>query len=313
MKKLLIVPFVILAAIIAIYGVDNMNEVKLEVKGGYIYGSILEPKNNSKNTIVIITAGSGPTDRDGNSTILEGRNDSLKYLAYQLKERGIASFRYDQRSSGKSYKSLKDKNIKFDFLVDDLVECIRYIKEKEDFNNIYLIGHSQGALISVLAAQREKVDGVVTVAGAARTIDKILLEQIKRQDQELANILEEELDKIRAGEESNSENKEIKQLLSGENGEFIRRWMEYNPAKEVKKLDIPVYFIYGTSDLQVKPDAINYLDDIIDDSNFRILENMNHVLKVSPEDEKENYKRYTFPGYPLHPDLVNTIEEFIAG
>jgi len=38
---------------------------------------------------------------------------------------------------------------------------------------------------------------------------------------------------------------------------------------------------------------------------------MNHVLKVSPEDEKENFKRYSLPSYPLHPDLVNSIEEFI--
>lgn len=71
--------------------------------------------------------------------------------------------------------------------MDDFVECIRYIKEKEDFNNIYLIGHSQGVLISVLAAQREKVDGVVTIGGAARTIDKILLDQIKRQDHDFAS------------------------------------------------------------------------------------------------------------------------------
>ena len=312
MKKLIIIPFLIIVAVITIYGIDNINEVKLKVEGGYIYGNILEPGENTKDAIVIITAGSGPTDRDGNTPFLEGRNDSLKYLAYGLKDKGIASFRYDQRSSGKTYKSLTNKNIKFDFLVDDLVECIRYVKKNKDFKHIYLIGHSQGALISVLAAQHEEVDGVVTIAGAARPIDKILIEQFERQGKEITNILEEELAKIRAGKESNVENKEVKQLLSGQNGEFVRSWMEYDPVAEIKELDIPLYFIYGTSDLQVKPVEINYLDDIIKNSNFKILEDMNHVLKVSPEDEKENLKRYSFPNYPLHPDLVDSIEEFIV-
>ncbi len=311
MKKLIIIPFIIFATVITIYGIDNFTEIKLKVKDGYIYGNILEPRENKNDTIVIITAGSGPTDRDGNSPFLDGRNDSLKYLAYRLKDKGIASFRYDQRSSGKSYKSLTDKNIEFDYLVDDLVECIRYVKETKDFNNIYLIGHSQGALISVLAAQQEKVDGVVTIAGALRTIDKILVEQFERQGTELANILKEELKKIKAGKESSAENKEIKQLLSGENGEFVRRWMEYDPAAEIKKLDTHVYFIYGTSDLQVKPVEVNYLGDTIKNNNIKILKDMNHVLKVSPEDEKENFKRYSFPNYSLHPDLVISIEEFI--
>lgn len=311
MKKLTILPIVIIIAIIAIYGIDNWNEVKVKVNGGYLYGNILEPSDNSKSTIVIITAGSGPTDRDGNSSILTGRNDSLKYLAYGLKDKGIASFRYDQRPSGKSYRTLTDKNINFDLLVEDLVECIKYIKVNKNYDKIYLIGHSQGALISVLAAQQEDVDGVVTIAGAVRSIDMILLDQIRRQDKELSEILEVELEKIKAGLDSTSDNKEIKQLLSGENGEFIRRWMEYDPAAEIKKLDIPVYFIYGTADLQIKPSELDYLDDIINDNKYKILENMNHVLKVSPEDEKENLKRYSYPGYPLHPELIKSIEEFI--
>lgn len=311
MKKLIIIPLIILATFISTYGIDNFNEVKLKVKGGYIYGNILEPRKNSKDTIVIITAGSGPTDRDGNSPFLEGRNDSLKYLAYRLKDKGIATFRYDQRSSGKSYKSLTDTNIKFNYLVDDLVECIRYVKDKKKFKTIYLIGHSQGALISVLAAQQEKVDGVVTIAGAARPIDEILVEQFERQDTGLAKVLKEELKKVKEGKESTAENKEIKRLLSGENGDFVRSWMKYDPAVEIKKLDTSLYFIYGTSDLQVKPVEINYFGDIIKKDNYKILEEMNHVLKVSPEDEKENFKRYSFPNYPLHPDLVESIERFI--
>lgn len=42
MKKLIIIPFIILATVITIYGIDNYTEVKLKVKGGYIYGNIIK-------------------------------------------------------------------------------------------------------------------------------------------------------------------------------------------------------------------------------------------------------------------------------
>ncbi|TYQ15811.1 UNVERIFIED_CONTAM: hypothetical protein Cloal_2301 [Acetivibrio alkalicellulosi] len=312
MKKLIIIPIVIILTVICIYIIDNVNEVKIKVDGGYIYGNILNASRSKNDTIVIITAGSGPTDRDGNTPILQGRNDSLKQLAYGLKDKGISSLRYDQRPSGKTYESLDNKNIEFDHLVDDLVECIRYIKEKEKYKNIYLIGHSQGTLISILAAQQESVDGVIAIAGTLRTIDKIFIEQFENQGYDNADIVREQFEALEEGREIETDDPWINSIFSGVNGQFLRRWMEYDPVMEIKKLDTPLQLIFGTSDIQVKPVEINFLGDIIENSNYKILEDMNHVLKVSPEDQKENLKRYYDPAYPLHPDLVGSIIEFIA-
>ena len=51
---------------------------------------------------MLLIAGSGPTDRNGNSVGLPGANNSLQYLAEALAERGIASVRYDKRAIGAS-------------------------------------------------------------------------------------------------------------------------------------------------------------------------------------------------------------------
>lgn len=313
MKKWIIVPIVVIVAIMAVMLVDHSGERKIKVNDGTLYGTILKPSQDSNKSLAIIVAGSGPTDRDGNTPLLEGKNDSLKALAYSLQDNGIASFRYDKRTSGKSYKTMKDKPADFNPFVDDLVKCIRYIKQNENYDHIYLVGHSQGSLVAILAAQQEAVDGVISLAGAARPIDEVMAEQYGRIDSSLEKQVREEVKAIKEGRESVIENEDLKKAFTDENREFLRTWMVYDPAEEVAKLNIPVYYIYGTSDSQVKPVEIQYFGDMINDKNSKVISDMNHVLKTTPEDDKkENMKRYSDPSYPLHPELISTIVRFIT-
>lgn len=47
-----------------------------------LHSSLLLPKEMSKTVpVVLLLSGSGPTDRDGNSTMLPGKNNSLQMLA----------------------------------------------------------------------------------------------------------------------------------------------------------------------------------------------------------------------------------------
>lgn len=311
MKKLIFIPVIIILSILLVFINDNMGELKIDVRGGTIYGTLLEPSQNPSNSLVIITAGSGPTDRNGNTPLLEGRSDSLKALAYSLKGNSIASFRYDQRPSGKSIKTMKDRTTDINMLVDDLVKCIRYIKENKNYEHIYLIGHSQGTIVSILAAQQEDVAGIILVTGPARPIDEIMVEQYANIRPDIVNQVEEEMKSIREGRDSVVQDEEMKRIFNEENRSFLRSWMVYDPPEEARKLKAPVYIIYGTSDSQITPVEIQFYGDIINDRNSRIVNNMNHVLKVSPKDAKENQKRYTDPSYPIHPELVSAITEFI--
>src|SRR5439155_16945655 len=51
---------------------------------------------------VVLVAGSGPTDRDGNNRLVPARIDLLKQIAERLARVGIASLRYDKRGIGAS-------------------------------------------------------------------------------------------------------------------------------------------------------------------------------------------------------------------
>ncbi|WP_225223809.1 hypothetical protein [Solibacillus merdavium] len=50
---------------------------------------------------LIIHAGSGPTNKDGN-TIGGGSNNSLKMIAESLADQGITSIRFDRRGIGEN-------------------------------------------------------------------------------------------------------------------------------------------------------------------------------------------------------------------
>lgn len=63
--------------------------VTLNTQNGAIHGKILLPPGMKSSPVVLLIAGSGPTDMDGNSAIGQMTNNSLKYLAEDLAEQGI--------------------------------------------------------------------------------------------------------------------------------------------------------------------------------------------------------------------------------
>ncbi|MEB0147764.1 alpha/beta hydrolase, partial [Pseudomonas sp. CCC2.2] len=69
--------------------------ISLDTGTGELFGTLLLPRSDAPVPVVLIIAGSGPTDRDGNNTD-GGRNDSMKLLARVLAKHNIASVRYDK-------------------------------------------------------------------------------------------------------------------------------------------------------------------------------------------------------------------------
>ena len=75
----------------------NERPVVLNTSTGALKGKMVTPNQESGYPVVLIIPGSGPTDMDGNSAALPGKNNSLRYLAEGLAGKGIASLRYDKR------------------------------------------------------------------------------------------------------------------------------------------------------------------------------------------------------------------------
>ena len=67
--------------------------ITLETPTATLYGTLVHPQSRSRMPVVLIISGSGPTDRDGNSPVFKGPNNSLKLLAEGLAAHGIASLR----------------------------------------------------------------------------------------------------------------------------------------------------------------------------------------------------------------------------
>ncbi|MFA6084974.1 DUF3887 domain-containing protein, partial [Mucilaginibacter sp.] len=116
--------------------------VSLKTLSGTISGTLAMPKNtNGKIPVVLIIAGSGPTDRDGNGAAgLNG--NTYKMLANALGKNGIASLRYDKRMIGQSVTSTKLKELRFEDYVDDAVGLINMLSEDERFSKVIVLGHS---------------------------------------------------------------------------------------------------------------------------------------------------------------------------
>jgi len=149
--------------------------VILNTETGNIEGTLMMPPSNPTKTIALIIAGSGPTDRDGNNPAM--KNNSLKMLAIELNKNGIASLRYDKRGIGKSMQAgLKEADLRFENYVNDAKKWTVYLKNKLKFNNIIVIGHSEGSLIGMIASQNNIVSKFISIAGAGQSADKIIRE-----------------------------------------------------------------------------------------------------------------------------------------
>jgi predicted acyl esterase len=119
--------------------------VTLATKTGTLHGTLLIPAGpKSPMPVALIIAGSGPTDRDGNSPLLPGKNNSLKMLADALAQRGIATLRYDKRGIAGSAGAMgKESDLRFTTYVDDAVDWLEWLRGDPRFSRRVVIGHSE--------------------------------------------------------------------------------------------------------------------------------------------------------------------------
>jgi alpha/beta superfamily hydrolase len=274
----------------------------------WIDGTLLSPDSGSK-TLAIIIAGSGPTDRDGNQNFLVTNN--LKKLAVALTNNGIATFRYDKRIVKQIRNGNIDKNIKFDDFIVDAISVVNYFKKQNTYKKIYVIGHSQGSLIGMIAAQEGKADGFISLAGSGQTIDKVITDQIEKTAPMFTEDSKRIFEVLKNGQTTTDFPPALASVFNLDVQPFIANWMSYNPQEEIKKLNIPVLIINGTKDLQVSVDEAKLLSEASKNSQLKIIDKMNHVLFIIEGDDQENAKSYNDHAGKVSEELINTVVQFI--
>lgn len=274
-----------------------------------IDGTLQTPEVNGKLPLAIIIGGSGPTDRNGNQQMLV--NNSLKFLAEGLYDKEIATFRYDKRIVKQmKQRTINEKNIRFDDFIDDAVAILEYFKKDKRFSKIYIIGHSQGSLVGMVAAQGG-ADGFVSIAGAGQEIDDVIVDQLAKQAPGLVDNARTSFDDLRANGVAYNYSSGLASIFRKDIQPFIYSWMQYDPKVEIAKLNIPILIINGDKDTQVQVSEAELLKNAKPDAEYLIIPKMNHIFKEIEGNDLENSKSYNIYDLPVMPELINTVSDFI--
>ena len=310
MKTKLFVLFLLICSISIAQDTANYNKKDLSVSP-FIDGTIVTPEGSEKPPLVIIIAGSGPTDRNGNQQMMS--NNAYKLLAQALYKEGIASFRYDKRIIKQmKNRTINEESIRFDDFIKDANDVVAYFERSGAFSKIIILGHSQGSTVGMIAAQNAG-DGYISLAGPGRSIDDVIVEQLSKQAPGLKDNARSAFDDLRVNGVANNYSEGLASIFRPSLQPFIRSWMQYNPAEEIKKLTIPVLILAGDRDLQVLPSEGEVLKAAHPAATYTIIPNMNHILREIKEKDGDlvNQKSYNEPKRPIIPTLIEAVVSFV--
>lgn len=293
--------------------VEKDRFVEVKVKGGTMFGQLEIPPGEGPFPLMVIIAGSGPTDRNGNSIAFPGKNNSLKMIAEDLVENGVATIRYDKRGVGNNTSLVgKEEDLRFDQYIDDAAKWVQLAKKDKRFSKVGIIGHSEGSLIGMVASQKAAADVFISIAGAGRQIDQVLFEQL--QAQLPTNLIEEStniLKKLKQGEQVKIVSPELQSVFRSSVQPYMISWLQYDPVEELQKLNCPILLVNGSLDIQVPVKDAELLHQAKKYSDLLIVDKMNHVLKEAPADREGNIATYSNPDLPLAKALMDGIVDFL--
>jgi tetratricopeptide (TPR) repeat protein len=292
--------------------VNEMREAIVTENG--LEGTFVRPGGDGPFPAVLIIAGSGPTDRDGNNN-LGLMPASYRKLADALAVAGVASLRYDKRLVGKSADpKLHESDVHFGTFIDDAANWAGWLSRQPGVGSVFLAGHSEGALIASAAAKRVQVAGVVLLTGAGRRIGYVLRSQLAAGPMpetlraEAAKILAE----LEAGRKVDTVNPPLFAIFRPSVQPFLISWLSLDPAEEIRNIKAPVLIVWGRRDLQVAEADFQALARARPDAELLVIDTMNHVLKDVGEGREANQLGYSDPALPLAHGLTERIVTFIV-
>jgi hypothetical protein len=286
--------------------------ISLDTGTGELFGTLLLPKSAKPVPVVLIIAGSGPTDRDGNNSD-GGRNDSMKRLALILAKHNIASVRYDKRGVAASRPATPDeRDLSIEKYVDDAVAWAAKLKTDARLGPLILMGHSEGALVATLAAERAGAVALISVAGTGRPVDQVVREQLQdRLPPPLLARSEQLIEEIKAGKTDNDVPEPLQVVFRPSVQPYLISLFRQNPTAAFGQLKIPTLIIQGRNDMQVGVGDAELLHKAKPDSELAIIDGMNHVLRIVPMDIKRQLASYKDPQLPLASEVTDRILKFL--
>ncbi|HEX2912727.1 MAG TPA: alpha/beta fold hydrolase [Chloroflexia bacterium] len=296
---------------------QDEQEISFTVGKNTYYGTLLLPKNGAaKMPGALLIAGSGPTDRNGNSRIIPGPTNTLLNMARVLADQGVASLRVDKIGTGKTGLASYTAATLGDFGFDDYVASVRgaydFLKNRPEVDpqRMMIIGHSEGGLLALVLADQLKssgeLKGIVLVAPQSKPFLQTIEEQLKvslagsvtagKLTREQADAIEADASRanktlLETGKlPADLKNPVLQQLgYVPANAKYLAQIGKYDPAKLAAGLptSLPVQIFCGQKDQQVPCTDVQYLMQGFQtagnkEATLTELPDVNHVLKEVP-------------------------------
>jgi uncharacterized protein len=305
-----------LCFIAASFAAASPLETFIDAQGpsGPLKATMLSP---GEGPVVLIIPGSGPTDRDGNSP-LGVKAASYRLLAEGLAAEGIASVRIDKRGMFASGAAVADPNaVTIADYASDVHSWTAAIRKRTGASCVWLLGHSEGALVALVAAKEATdVCGLLLVSAAGRPLGELLREQLKSNPAN-APILPQALhaiDGLEAGQRIDTAGMHpaLRPLFRSEVQGFLINAFSYDPPRLLADYEKPVLILQGQRDIQVSERDARLLARADPKATLALLADVNHVLKtVTSADHAANAATYADPSLPLASSVVETIAKFV--
>jgi len=196
--------------------------------------------------------------------------------------------------------------------VDDASALLLMLKDDKRFSKFVIMGYGDGSLIGMITVFSEPVNGFISVEGPAFSADHTLMDQIKTtKPPAVSDEFKSIIDSLKKGKTVPRVDPSLYFIARPGIQPFLMTWIPYDPQRVIKKIKIPILLIQGTTDLVVPVTDAEKLKKARSEASLKVIEGMNHVLKLAPADHEKNTATYKDPDLPLAPEFITSVLDFI--
>ncbi|WP_162252847.1 alpha/beta hydrolase [Arthrobacter sp. Soil782] len=270
---------------------------------------------------VLLLPGSGEVNRDA-----DHRRIPLgvsRDLAHALAAKGIASLRYDKRGVGRSSGSYLHAGLSDNQA--DAAAALTWLQQSAPASAVpvFLIGHSEGAMIAeLLAADHDQLAGVVLLAAPGTTGEETMAWQTKQLARALPPVAGALIKLLRI-DITKQQRKSVAKLRASDtdtvrmqgrmiNARWQRELLDFNPATVLPRITAPVLAITGGKDLQVNPDDLEIIrEQVAGPVELQRPADLTHLLRSDPNPASfASYKKLMRK--PTDALTVDLVTEWVA-
>lgn len=282
---------------------------------GPLEGTLLDAGKSAP--VVLIIPGSGPTDRDGNNP-LGVTAAPYRLLAEALAAKGVSSARIDKRGMFGSKAAVADANkVTIADYAADTHNWVEAIHKRTGAKCVWVLGHSEGALVALASAQNpDGMCGVILVSGAGRRMSDIIREQL-RANPANAPVLDSAMAAIDSLEQGRhvdvtDMHPALQRLFAPQVQDFLIDMFRQDPARLAAAVKLPMLIVQGERDVQISVADAKALATAQPKARLVLIPAMNHVLKdVASDDRAANVATYADPSLPVDSTAVDAIASFV--